>query len=90
MRDAGETISASAFKATCLALLERLQQGKLNRLIITKRGRPMAVLTPFDRGHEAEALFGCMRGSVRVPPAVDLTAPVLDEPLSARKGRIHG
>lgn len=90
MREPTATITATQFKATCLELLDRLVERKLVRLVITKRGRPVAVVTPADVGDEAERLFGCMKGSVRVPPDVDLTAPVLDEPLLARKGRLHG
>jgi len=90
MRESPETITASKFKATCLELLDRLAQRKIMRLVITKRGKPVAVLTPADTEADAAALFGCMKGSVRAPASVDFTAPVLEETLSAEKGRIHG
>jgi hypothetical protein len=34
-------------------------------------------------------MFGFMRGSVVVPEGFDLTAPVMDEPLSAERGVLH-
>ena len=40
------TIAASTFKATCLELLDRLASHDLERITVTKRGRPVAVLTP--------------------------------------------
>ena len=57
MREPQETITATQFKATCLELLDRLVERKLVRLVITKRGRPVAVVTPADVGDEAERLF---------------------------------
>jgi hypothetical protein len=36
-----------------------------------------------------QPLHGLLRGSVHVPPGVDLTAPALDESLNADAGRIH-
>lgn len=89
MRESELRISATEFKATCLELLDRLSARKLTRLIITKRGTAVAILTPADATADAEALFGCLKGTVRVPRGTDLTAPVLDEPLSAAKGHIH-
>ncbi len=42
-----ETIQASAFKARCLALLDRVATTR-RPLVITKRGRPVARLVPID------------------------------------------
>jgi prevent-host-death family protein len=90
MAGAQLTISASEFKAKCLELLDRLGSRKLHRVVVTKRGRPVAVLFPPDGDrHAAEALYGSMVGSVIVPDDVDLTAPVLDEPIFATEGRLH-
>ncbi|HEY6336276.1 MAG TPA: prevent-host-death protein [Alphaproteobacteria bacterium] len=88
-RESELRISATEFKATCLELLDRLSARKLTRLIITKRGTAVAIVRPVDATTDAEALFGCLKGAVRVPRGSDLTAPVLDEPLFAVKGRIH-
>jgi prevent-host-death family protein len=49
-------VSASRFKARCLALLDEVAEGG-GELLITKRGRPVAKVVPAD----AEA---SLRGSV--------------------------
>lgn len=80
-------ISASEFKAKCLDIFDQLAAHTLDRVVVTKRGRPVAVLTgPPTREAEVEGLFGFMKGSVVIPPDLDLTAPVVDEPLSAEEG----
>lgn len=40
-------IKASQFKATCLALLDEVAQTR-NEITVTKHGRPLAKLVPFD------------------------------------------
>jgi prevent-host-death family protein len=90
MNDDTLEIAASAFKAKCLALMDRLAARKLNRIVVTKRGRPVAVLTPPPTREEiAEGLFGCLKGRMVAPADFDFTAPVLDEPLDAAEGRLH-
>lgn len=83
------TIKASAFKATCLEIFDRLAARKLTRVTVTKRGRPVAVLTPPDDAGTATNLFGFMAGTVVVPEGVDVSAPILEEPLNANRGRIR-
>jgi hypothetical protein len=86
-----QTISASSFKARCLEILDRLADHTLERVMITKRGRVVGILLPPD--NEAEAvrqLHGFLRGSVIVPPGVDLTEPVADEPFDVEDGLLHG
>jgi prevent-host-death family protein len=83
-------IAASEFKAKCLDLMDQLAARKLDRIVVTKRGRPVAVLTPPPTPEEvAEAFFGFMKGSVGAPEDFDFTAPVLDEPLNAAEGRLY-
>jgi prevent-host-death family protein len=84
------TISASEFKAKCLDLLDRIGRGELPRLVVTKRGIPVAVVIPPSvESAQVERLYGWQRGSVIIPPGVDLTAPVLDESFDAEEGRLH-
>ena len=84
-----ETVSATEFKAKCLDLLDRVSARQISRLEITKRGKIVAVLIPPASQRETlEQLHGFLRGSVIVPEAVDLTAPVLDEPLNAEAGEL--
>jgi prevent-host-death family protein len=83
-------IGATEFKNSCLELLDRVAARDIKKLVITKRGRPVAVLTPPATDEEAvRSMFGFMRGSVVVPEGFDLTAPVMDEPLSAERGVLH-
>jgi prevent-host-death family protein len=56
-------LPVSEFKAKCLRLLEDVaQQG--NVLTITKRGQPIARVTPCTRS--ARSLAGTWKGSVRI------------------------
>jgi len=84
------TISASDFKAKCLDILDRVAARELERVVITKRGRAVAVLTPPEDSAEAvRRVHGFMRGSAVIPEGYDLTAPVLDEPFTAGEGNLH-
>lgn len=83
------TISATEFKARCLEIFDQLAARKIGKVTVTKRGRPVAVLTPPPSQADMTALHGFLRGSVIVPEGIDLTAPVLDEPLHADAGRSH-
>lgn len=86
---AGElTVSASVFKARCLELFKALEARKLTRVTVTRRGKPVAELVP-PRAAEPVSLWGAHAGSVIVAPGVDLTEPVLDEPLDAELGILH-
>jgi prevent-host-death family protein len=46
-----ESLSVSKFKATCLSVLDDVKKQK-KRIIITKRGKPIAEVIPFDHGKE--------------------------------------
>ena len=86
-----QTISASEFKAKCLDILDRLAEHTLERVVITKRGRVVAVLVPpEDPAAAVRQMHGFLRGSVAVPPGFDLTAPVADESFAAESGELHG
>jgi prevent-host-death family protein len=60
-------INASKFKEQRLALLDNLET---DDLIITKRGRPVARLTPIQT--DCADLVGSMKGEIIVDPADDL------------------
>ena len=86
-----ETYGAAEFKANCLAILDRLARHDVDRVTITKRGRPVAVIAPPPSDVDGiKGLHGFMRGSVIVPVGFDLTAPVIDEPVLAEEGHLHG
>jgi prevent-host-death family protein len=69
-------VSATAFKAKCLALIEEMNRTKVP-IIITKRGKPVAEMYPArDAGVVSKSLFGSMNGTVLryddpFAPAVD-------------------
>jgi prevent-host-death family protein len=91
MPDDTRTISATEFKARCLEILDQLAERRLTRVTVTKRGRVVAVLTPpAEEAVAVRGLHGFLRDSVVVPEGLDLTAPVLDEPLLAERGEVHG
>jgi antitoxin (DNA-binding transcriptional repressor) of toxin-antitoxin stability system len=86
-----QTISASEFKAKCLGILDRLADRTLERVVITKRGRVVAMLTPPPEAvASVRQMHGFMRGSVAIPAGFDLTAPVADQPFGAEDGGLHG
>lgn len=68
-----ETMSISEFKATCLAVLERVRKSG-RPLLITRRGQPIAEITPPSPIAAGGEWIGAMRGSARITG--DLVAPV--------------
>jgi len=48
----------------------------------------MIVLPPVEKA-EVESLYGWQRGSVTIPPGVDLTAAIADEAFDAEEGKLH-
>ena len=78
-----ETIAVSAFKPRSLALIERVASGKVARLVLTKRGRPVAALVPVQ-AHPVE-LWGALRDLMEPVADTDLTAPV-EETWAAEHG----
>lgn len=69
-----ETMSISEFKATCLAVLERVRRSG-RPLLITRRGKPVAEIVPPSPGAVGEEWIGGMQGSARITG--DLVSPVV-------------
>lgn len=83
------TISASEFKAKCLDILDRLGDRRLREVVVTKRGKPVAVLTPPKVDEEAvRNIFGSMRGTFFIPDDIDLTEPIFDGVIEAAEGKL--
>jgi prevent-host-death family protein len=59
-----ETVSVSAFKATCLAALQRVRTTG-RPLLVTKRGVPIAQVLPPPQPEPEEAGYGAMRGTAQ-------------------------
>lgn len=83
------TIKATDFKARCLDLFDQLASRKLDSVTVTKRGRPVAVIVP-PEAEMLTPLHGFLKGSVVIPAGIDLTRPVLEEPLNTAEGKLFG
>ena len=71
-----EKITISKFKATCLGLLARVRKtGK--SILVTRRGEPIALVTPPPPPEQHEHWVGCMKDDIKV--LGDIVSPVLDE-----------
>lgn len=76
--DTIKTISASAFKARCLALMDEVARTG-ESIVITKNGKPVARLAPAPgRVGLRKPVFGLHKGMVMPIGDVDLDAPVID------------
>lgn len=67
-----ETMAISEFKATCLAVLERVRRTGTS-IVVTKRGEPVAEINPPSPASTGEGWLGSMRGTATL--ADDLIAP---------------
>ena len=74
MKPDAETISISEFKATCLARLERVRRTG-RRLLVTKRGAPIAEVVPPTVTPRSLGWLGSASGTGRITG--DLVAPVV-------------
>lgn len=84
------TLSVTNFKAQCLELFERLTNGSLDRVEVTKRGKVVAVVSPPPTDEaQARAVHGSMAGLTVIPPDLDLVAPVFEGELDAELGLLH-
>lgn len=68
---APKAISATEFKARCLDLMDSVERTGCS-VIVTKRGRPVAVLAPV-RGRRTSA-YGCMKGLIKI--VGDIESPI--------------
>ena len=64
-------IKASEFKAKCLALLDEVERSG-ERLVITKKGKPVAEVVP-HRSPKRD-LFGLLKGRVKI--VGDIISPI--------------
>ena len=70
-----EIITATDFKARCLAILDRVQRTG-ERVVISKRGLPVAELGPATRAKQKFAQFD-LKGTVAVKG--DIVGPAVPE-----------
>lgn len=58
-----KTIAATEFKAKCLNLIGQMGEDR-EPITITKRGKPVAILSPFPQTNETTSIVGAMRDTV--------------------------
>lgn len=68
-----ETISISEFKATCLAVLERVRRTGAS-IIVTRRGEPVAEVRPPSAASTGAGWIGSMQGTASITG--DIVSPV--------------
>ncbi|MGH9711775.1 MAG: type II toxin-antitoxin system Phd/YefM family antitoxin [Candidatus Acidiferrales bacterium] len=71
-----EEIAISKFKATCLAVLERVRKTR-KPVRVTKFGEPIAEVVPPSPGPSKKSWLGSMAGTGRI--VGDIVAPANDE-----------
>jgi prevent-host-death family protein len=69
------TLAISAFKATCLAVLEEVRRTGTS-VVVTKRGVPIAEIVPPSAAATGGGWIGAMRGSATFRD--DLIAPAAE------------
>jgi antitoxin (DNA-binding transcriptional repressor) of toxin-antitoxin stability system len=84
MTEAVLQINVTEFKAKCLTLFRELEARRYDKVVVARRGRPVAQLTLAMS--EVPDPYSCMKGSVIIPPGVDLTEPVLEDIPEAESG----
>jgi prevent-host-death family protein len=71
-----ESMPISEFKATCLAVLERVRTTG-QPLLVTRRGKPVAQILPPPPEKKAGSGFGSMKGTARI--LGDIVGPISSE-----------
>ncbi len=71
-----EQLAISKFKATCLAVLDRVNRTG-QPVLITRFGKPVAEVGPPSPPERPERWLGCMRSPLRING--DIVSPALDE-----------
>ena len=84
-------VSASELKAKCLDILDRNRSKELERVVVTKRGVPVAVLVPppADAG-EVARLHGFFEVPLSFPPRLISRHPSPTKPLPPMRVRYTG
>ena len=66
-------MAAGEFKTHCLAVMDAVQKKRLS-VVITKRGKPVAMLVPVDMNDDDD-IFGFMAGKLKITG--DVVSPAL-------------
>ena len=84
-----QVFAISDFKAKCLDILKQLGEHRIDKVTITRHGKPVAIVLPPVDADAAKSIYGAMRGSVFIPEGLDLTAPVFEGEIVAESGKLH-
>ena len=68
-----KTMAAGEFKTHCLSVIDDVHDNG-EEFVITKRGRPLAKLVPFEP-KEPESIFGFLKGQVEI--VGDIVSPIV-------------
>lgn len=71
-----EKIAISKFKATCLAVLERVRRTR-KPVLVTRFGKPVAQVVPPPPPAQPARWLGAMQGTCRI--AGDIVSPAVEE-----------
>jgi prevent-host-death family protein len=71
-----EEIAISKFKATCLAVLERVRKTR-KPIRVTKFGKPVAEVVPPSDPPRPKSWIGSMAGTIEIKG--DIVGPIADE-----------
>jgi prevent-host-death family protein len=69
-----KTMTASKFKATCLAVMDEVE-AKREPVLITKNGKPVAKLEPLDLEEDPLAVFRFGKGRI----VGDIVSPITED-----------
>jgi prevent-host-death family protein len=75
-------VSVQDAKKQLSILLDRVSKGE--RFVITKRGRPAALLSPVQKSKRRKSRIGFMKGKIKLAP--DFDEPLPEEILAAFEG----
>jgi prevent-host-death family protein len=67
-----KTLAAGEFKSKCLAVMDEVK-AKREPVLITKRGKPVAILTPVEE--KDDPIFGFFKGKAEI--LGDIVSPVV-------------
>ncbi len=71
-----EEIAISKFKATCLAILERVRKTKIP-ILVTRFGQPIAQVVPPDKTQRPARRIGALVGTGRI--VGDIVSPASED-----------
>lgn len=72
-----EAIAISKFKATCLSLLEQIRDTG-ESVLVTKKGKPIALVTPPPLPPKPKSSFGTMKGKIKIKGNILAPLPFRD------------